>query len=185
LDFHDATLANDLAKERPELFIALYLNNMSESPWHRQLDLGGTGTSGLMRRASLRTMQKATKRFLNQTQILNKHSAERAGKVVLDFWAAVALLLGTAWDNPRRYLVTKGVGVYSLMGIAADLSNECLLQTPDKRYFTNKLSEFITEIDWTTEGAMKGFGGESGVTLALTLLRNTRDKRSLKLISNG
>src|SRR5436309_2454000 len=55
LDFHDATLATDLAKERPELFIALHLNNNTESPWYRQLDLGGTSTSGLLRRASLRT----------------------------------------------------------------------------------------------------------------------------------
>jgi DGQHR domain-containing protein len=185
LDFHDATLAGDLAKERPELFIALYLNNTSDSPWYRQLDMGGTGTSGLMRRASLRTLQKATKRFLSQTQILQKHSTEYAAKVVLDYWAAVALLLRTAWDNPRKYLVTKGVGVYALMGIAADLCSENLLQTPDKRYFTSKLSEFITDIDWTSDGTLKGFGGEAGVTLALALLRAARAKHPLKLISNG
>jgi len=62
LDFHDATLTQDLAGERPELFIALYLNNSSGSPWYRQLDLGGISTSGLMRRASLRTMQKADRK---------------------------------------------------------------------------------------------------------------------------
>ena len=47
LDFHDATLATDLARERPELFIALHLNNNSDSPWYRQLDLGGSSTLGL------------------------------------------------------------------------------------------------------------------------------------------
>ena len=44
--------------------------------------------------------------------------------MVLDFWAAVALLLRDAWDNPRRTLLCKGVGVYALMGIAGDLVNE-------------------------------------------------------------
>jgi DNA sulfur modification protein DndB len=185
LDFHDATLATDLAKERPELFIALYLNNTSESPWYRQLDLGGVGTSGLMRRASLRTMQKAIKRFLSQTQILRNNSAESAAKMVLDFWAAVALLLKVAWDNPRKYLVTKGIGVYSLMGIASDLYREGTDRTADKRYFISRLSEFITDIDWTSEGPLKGLGGDSGVTLAVNLLRSAREKKQLRLISNG
>jgi DNA sulfur modification protein DndB len=185
LDFHDATLTGDLSTERPELFIALYLNNTNESPWHRQLDLGGVGTSGLMRRASLRTMQKAIKRFLTHTQILQSNSAESAAKVVLDFWAAVALLLRVAWDNPRKYLVTKGVGVYSLMGIASDLYKESVVKTPDKRYFISRLSEFITDMNWTSQGPLKGLGGDSGVTLAISLLRAAREKRRLRLISNG
>ena len=45
LDFHDAQLSQDLAKERPEIFIALYLNSEASSPWRRQLDLGGSTTS--------------------------------------------------------------------------------------------------------------------------------------------
>ena len=64
LDFHDSTLANDLASERPELFIALQLNNNSESPWYRQLDLGGASTSGLFRRASSEQSRKLLNAFL-------------------------------------------------------------------------------------------------------------------------
>lgn len=185
LDFHDATLARDLSDERPELFIALYLNNVSDSPWYRQLDLGGSSTSGLMRRASLRTMQKSIKRFLNQTHILRQHSAESTARIVVDFWSAVALLLREGWDNPRRTLITKGVGVYSLMGIAADLYLEGVSQSIDKRYFMNKLSEFITDVDWTTNGPLKGLGGESGVKLAVETLRSARDKRHLRIVSNA
>src|SRR5580698_6526463 len=73
LDFHDATLAADLASERPELFVALHLNNDTQSPWYRQLNLGGHTTSGLTRRASLRTMQKAIKRFLTQTKATQRY----------------------------------------------------------------------------------------------------------------
>jgi DGQHR domain-containing protein len=141
LDFHDATLATDLASERPELFIALHLNNNSESPWYRQLDLGGASTSGLMRRASLRTMQKAVKRFLTQTKILRHHQADAVAQIVLDFWAAIAVLLRDAWDNPRRHLINKGVGVYALMTVAGDLYAEVQSgQLCDKRFFVNKLS---------------------------------------------
>jgi hypothetical protein len=185
LDFHDATLAGDLATERPELFIALHLNNNSDSPWYRQLDLGGSTTSGLMRRASLRTVQKAIKRFLIQTKVLRVHSPEAAAKIVLDFWAAVATVLKPEWDNPRKHLINKGVGVYSLMSIAADLYADLGSgQVCDKRYFINKLADFLRDINWASNGPLGGFGGESGVKSALVIIRKTRAKKRLR-ISNG
>ena len=124
LDFHDSRLATDLAAERPELFIAIHLKNDSQSPWFSQVSLGGKATSGLTRRASLRTLQTAIKRFLTQTKILQKHPPEVVAQMVLDFWSAVAVLLWDAWSNPRKTLLCKGVGVYALMGIAGDLVNE-------------------------------------------------------------
>jgi DNA sulfur modification protein DndB len=185
LDFHDATLATDLASERPELFVALHLNNNSESPWYRQLDLGGTSTSGLMRRASLRTMQKAIKKFLSQTRVLRAHSPEVAAQIVLDFWSAIAIVLQEAWDSPRHHLINKGVGVYALMAVAGDLYTECLGQGCDKRYFVTKLAEFITELDWSSQGPLKGFGGEGGVSSVVALIRETRKKPQLRVVSNG
>ena len=46
IDFHDAQLSTDLAADRPELFIAVFLKNEPSSPWFRQLDLGGKPSSG-------------------------------------------------------------------------------------------------------------------------------------------
>lgn len=185
LDFHDATLATDLASERPELFIALHLNSNTESPWYRQLDLGGSGTSGLMRRASLRTMQKAIKRFLAQTKVLQHQSVETVAQIALDFWSAVAVVLREEWDNPRQSLINKGVGVYTLMSIAADLYLESLGQPCDKRYFVANLSEFITNVDWSSQGPLKGFGGEGGVNSALALIRQSRAKQKLRIVTSG
>ena len=185
LDFHDASLTSDLAKIRPELFIALQLHSNSESPWHGQLDLGGKSTSGLARRASLRTMQKAVRGFLNQSRILERLSPEQVARTVLDYWTAVAVVLRDAWDNPRRHLINKGVGVYALMEIAADLVEESGSGHCDRKYFVNKLSEFMPEIDWSTSGLLKGLGGEGGVKTALALIRTERRKRQLRVVSNG
>lgn len=184
LDFHDASLTSDLAVERPELFIALHLNHNPESPWFRQLDLGGGSTSGLMRRASLRTMQKAIKRFLRFSKILSKRSPELAAQVVLAFWVAVSVLLREEWDNPRRHLVNKGVGVYALMTIAADLyqESETTGQTCDKKFLLARLSEFITDIDWSSTGKLAGLGGEAGVKSALNFIRSVRSNRRLKVM---
>lgn len=185
LDFHDASLAADLARDRPELFIALHLSSNSESPWHKQLDLGGTATSGMMRRASLRTMQKAVKRFLTQTKLGRAGSIEAAAEVVIGFWGAVANLLQEEWNSPRQYLINKGIGVYALMTIAADIYGESHGQVCDKKFFTAKLSEFITEIDWSRNGPMKGLGGEGGVKAAVSLIRQIRAKHGLKVVANG
>lgn len=185
LDFHEASLAGDLAKEKPELYIALQLNVHPDSPWCKQLDLGGTATSGMMRRASLRTMQKAVKKFLSQSRILQTESIESATAIVLAFWSAASIVLQEAWNSPREYLVNKGVGVYALMHIAADLYLEAKGQACDKRYFVSKLSEFITDLDWSRGGAFRGFGGETGVSTVVAAIRTARKKSNLRVVVNG
>ena len=143
---------------------------------------GGTTTSGLSRRASLRTMQKAIKRFLVQTKILQHRGPDVVAQIVLDFLSAVALLLRDAWDNPRKSIICKGVGVYSLMGVAGDLVNEAGNATIDKRYFSGKLADFVFDVDWSNGGLFRGLGGEGGVKQALALLRSTRGKGQLRVV---
>jgi DNA sulfur modification protein DndB len=187
LDFHDARLAGDLAKDRPELFIALQLNNNDSSPWFRQLDLGGAKTSGLQRRASLRTMQKAIKRFIQHTRRFGLHSPEAAAQIVIDFWSCTATLLRQEWDNPRHHLITKGVGVYALMSIAADLYEESVraARACDRRFLMGRLSEFLNSIDWSSTGPLKGLGGEAGVKTALSYVRSARIKSLITAVPHG
>jgi DNA sulfur modification protein DndB len=185
LDFHEASLAGDLGREKPELYIALQLNVHPDSPWCKQLDLGGAATSGMMRRASLRTMQKAVKRFLSQSQILKNESVESAAEVVIAFWAAVSVVLQEPWNAPREYLVNKGVGVYALMTIASDLYSEIDRQVCDKRYFINKLSEFLGDVDWSRNGPFHGFGGEGGVAPVVSAIRAIRSKSPIRVVTHG
>ena len=184
LDFHDAELIQDVARERPELFIALQLHEDSESPWHGQLDLGGNRTSGMKRRASLRTMQKAIKRFLNQTKAIESVSPQQVADVVAAFWRAITIVLEEEWRDSRRHMITKGIGVYALMGIAGDLFIEARLdyERCDENYFCEKLFDFITNVDWTNHGTFKALGGESGANEALTILRSKRPQNILKVV---
>ncbi|MDN4631970.1 DGQHR domain-containing protein [Sphingomonas sp. PsM26] len=186
LDFHDGRLSADLAGDRPELFIALHLNNDAGSPWHRQLDLGGVSTSGMSRKASLRTIQKAVKRFLARSRILRTETVETAARVVLDFWSAVATVLPHAWLKPRKHLVTKGIGVYALMDVAADLWLERREGSPvDQRFFTQKLADFAAEIDWSSDGDFVGLGGEAGAKAAAAHIRAARRRLNIKAVANG
>lgn len=186
LDFHDAQLASDLSEERPELYIALFMRRETASPWHNQLDLGGNSTSGMTRRASLRIFQKAVKQFLQRTKILERHSVDEAAHIVLDFWTAVATVLQVQWHAPRKHMLTKGVGVYALMEIAADI----FLETPkhtlcDRRYLAAALSDFAPEFDWSTTGPLSGLGGHGGVKKAVEIIRAARRATRLKVVGNG
>ena len=186
LDFHDAQLATDLGADRPELYISLFIRREATSPWHNQLDLGGTSTSGMGRRASLRTFQKAVQQFLHRTKILDARSLDDAAHLVLDFWAALISVLPAQWQNPRKHILTKGVGVYALMEIAADL----FLETPknricDRKYFLTALSDFALDFDWSTSGPLKGLGGQGGVKKAVELIRAARRNLRLKVIRSA
>jgi DNA sulfur modification protein DndB len=183
LDLHDSRLCDDLASERPELFIALSLKTDESSPWYQQLDLGGT--SGKQRRASLRTMQKAVRRFLVKSEILKEQSAECAARMVRDFWIAVSRVLAEEWSQPRRHWLNKGVGVYALMEIAADLYKENKGRACDRKFFAAALADFASDFDWSTEGPLKGLGGEGGVKEAVRLIRDLRRKKRMKVVSNG
>lgn len=186
LDFHASQLAADLGTERPEIYIALKLNDVSGSPWQRRLDLGGKRTVGTRRYASLRTMQKAVRRFLRESQILDTHSADQAFQVIQDFWTAVTKVLSNEWNDPRHHFLTKGIGVYSLMSVAGDLYAEGPKQGAKigVDYFTRVLSDFISDIDWSSHGDLQGFGGAGGADQAVNLIRERRKRRRLKAVGN-
>ena len=185
LDYHEAQLAESLAQDRPELFIALQLNSIEGSPWFRRLNLGGKTTSGLKRVASLRMMQQAVSNFVKATEILATNSVDDAVRVVLDFWRAVVAVLPEEWAEPRRYMLTKGIGLYALMRIAADIFIECrdAGRPCDKRAFTTALADFAGPIDWSTSGPLKGFGGQGGVKAAVEHLREVRKRAQYKVVN--
>lgn len=182
LDFHDARLCEDLANDRPELFIALCLSNDPASPWCGQLDVGGTRVSGLARKASLRTLQKAVRRFIQRSSILKRRSVEEAARVVLDFWVAVSVAMREDWSKPRGSLLAKGVGVYALMEIAADMWRESEVALTRDAMIV-QLSDLAVEVDWSSDGPLKGLGGESGAAAAAAHLRAIRAGLNLRRVA--
>jgi len=167
---------------KPELYLAMQLHERPTSPWYQRLDMGGSGTVGLKRYASLRTMQKAARRFLKAAQ-LPPESISEAVDAAVNFWRAVALLLVRQWNEPRAHLLTKGIGVYALMSLAGDIVFEAKVRghTLDERYFSAVLSDFIGNVDWSNRGPMHGFGGVAGADKAYELLKAARHTTLVRL----
>ena len=132
-------------------------------------------------------MQKAVKRFLSTSTILAHHTPEEASEVVLHFWKAVVGLLERQWQEPRKHLLTKGVGVYALMTLAGTIYSEIADHTPapTEHEFRELLSPFITCIDWSHKGSLKGFGGESGAQEAFRFVDQIRKQTPQLSKTNG
>lgn len=188
LDFTESRLVeNDLKEANPELFLALVLHEDQRSPWYQRLDLGGRRTTGTMRIASLRTMQKAARRFLREGNLSNTAVDDATSATVIDFWKAVAFVLPKQWESPRQHMLVKGIGVYCLMSLAGELYREGVSknQRCDVDYYVSVLSDFIHTVDWSNHGPLKGFGGASGADAALELLRQMRSKNNSGYMTYG
>lgn len=186
IDLTEAKLIGDsLNQINPALYYAMRLAELPLSPWYQRLDMGGNAVVGNKRVASLRTMQQAARRFLKEAQLPDNVNTEDVTELLINFWLAVSYLLKDAWENPRRYLLNKSIGVYSLMSIAGDLTREATmdLKRCDQDYFIGKLSDFIDQVDWSNDGPLKGFGGVKGADAALELIRHTR--KSIRLGNYG
>jgi DNA sulfur modification protein DndB len=176
LDYTGAKLAQeDLAVAHPAIALALRLQEDPDSPWHHRLDLGGDRTTGTKRIASLRTMQKAIRRFQREAGDCGA-DLNVVGRQLVDFWKAVVRIYPYQWMQARRHLITKGIGVYALMSMAGVLVAEARTRgrQVDQDYFVEKLSDFGDGVDWSNTGAMKGFGGAGGADRAFELLKSVR-----------
>lgn len=188
LDFTEAKLTGHaLSSVKPELFIALRLQDDPLSPWYQRLDMGGTSIVSPKRQASLRTMQKAVKRFLKEAHIPAEHISDLAPHIAMDFWKAVSIVASNEWKSPRSHMITKGVGVYSLMSLAGILVREAreANRKCDLDYFIAKLSDFICLIDWTNQGTLQGYGGASGADAVLELMVQLRNKATNGFLIHG
>ncbi|CAE6879049.1 hypothetical protein R75471_01676 [Paraburkholderia domus] len=183
LDSTEAQLVGDrLPETNPELYYAIQLSDNVRSPWRGHLDKGGQATVGMLRTATIRTMQNAIRRFLKAAEIPIGTTHQSITDLLIDFWTAVSFVLPYEWSTPRKHVVTKGVGVYALTSFAADLVREARNEQRicDLNFFIGRLSDFLHLIDWSSQGAMKGYGGTGGASAALELLRHTR-KQALNI----
>jgi hypothetical protein len=127
-------------------------------------------------------MQKAAKGFLRRIQPGRRTSAEDAARLALAFWVAVERVIPHVFTHARTHLVTKGIGVYALMELAAELVNEQNSNAAmDADAFVLALADFAPQFDWSSGGPLKGLGGEGGVSAALRLICEARNRLRLRV----
>lgn len=170
-DFLQSKLVEDIAQEAPHLLITKRLNEDQNSPWYRLIRYGGEATSGLKRRTSLRMMQKCINRLIKRMRDKKFISVDHYYSVICSFWEAVKEVFPKEWEDHRHHLLTKGIGLYSLMLLLGDMVSKEDLEKLDKRYFVNKLKPLKTNIDWNAKGMFAAAGGQKGAIMVYEKLR--------------
>lgn len=178
-DYHNSNLIADLFADAPHLYIARRLNDDPDSPWFKMIRLGGKPTPGLKRRTSLRMMQTAVAHFLSNTSRKKFDSADMTFGVVANFWRAVAQVFSAEWCDPRHHLLTKGVGLHSLMHIAAHIANHAGPAALDKEFFVKQLSVLKGRVDWRSNGEFSSAGGKKGVADVTSRLKEALQHANL------
>ncbi len=161
-DYHESTLINDLATEAPHLYIARKLNEDTESPWYGIIRYGGENTSGLKRRTSLRMMQTSIRRFLRNCPPDSLGGIEGSYDLVAQYWRAVRRAFPEEWADHRHHLLTKGVGLYSLMLLLEDIVRSTPHEELTEDALFSKLDGLRPSIDWKSQGMFADAGGRKG-----------------------
>jgi DNA sulfur modification protein DndB len=161
IDYHQSVLL-DVARDDADLYIAKRLHDDPASVWSGSLKLGGKATLGTKRRMTLRGMRHAVDLFLRHAPIVDR-PIEDQYKIVADFWSAVVRTWPLAWSNPRKHLLTKGVGVQGLSLLASDIAK---LAAHEGEEITAEMFEAhlakVRTFDWSNRGECRGIGGRSG-----------------------
>jgi DGQHR domain-containing protein len=170
-DYHQTKLIADLAQEAPHLLIAKKLNEDPLSPWHRMVRYGGETTSGLMRRTSFRMLQTSVKKLVRQMRSVGITDLDRQYTTIVDFWYAVKESFEKEWEDHRHHLLTKGVGLYSLMELLGHLLSTRGSQPVGKAEFVRMLNPLVGSIDWRSDGLFADAGGKKGAHEVYSVLR--------------
>ncbi len=173
-DFHQSSLATNLAQDFPHLYIARALNERRDSPWFRMVRYGGEATSGLHRRTSLRMLQKTVQRFLRAAKG-QLGSVENTYRVIANYWWAISTLFPAEWEDPRHNLLTKGVGLYSLMMLLSDLVRGRTTDELTEDHFRKCLAHLKGKVDWSSRGSFAQAGGHKGAVEVYQRLRELVD----------
>lgn len=161
-DYHESKLLDDLSAEAPHLYIGRRLNEDPVSPWYKMIRYGGENISGPKRRASLRMMQKTVATFFAMTRGQHLGNIEDRYKLVLNFWIAVKETFESEWADHRHHLLTKGVGLYSLMPLLGDIVKKNPSASFTKDFFKKILAPLQGTFDWSSGGRFAYVGGRKG-----------------------
>jgi len=170
-DYHESKLLDDLASEAPHLYIARRLNEDPTSPWYRLIRYGGERTSGLKRRTSLRMMQKSVLRFMREFPAGALGGIDESYGLVARYWRAVRRVFPEEWADHRHHLLTKGVGLYSLMLLLADIVKSAGPAGLTEDRLVALLQRMREHVDWRSQGMFADAGGQKGAREVYLVLK--------------
>jgi DGQHR domain-containing protein len=163
LDNIEARLTpEEILKQRePEIYIARKLGHDPESPLHGRVYEGGRKTAG--QEIPLRTLALGIKYMLARpTKLAAMRDAEAQYKLIKNYLLAVKKWQPQSWNEPRKYLILRGAGLWAICLIGADVVDRVLTKGSFSVEAMYNVLISGRDWDWSNKGEFQGYGGAGG-----------------------
>lgn len=150
-----------LKRKNPSLFIAKKLGIDESSPFYKRIfDGGKKNYKNLIPLRSLNT--GISYMFSRPTKLNALKDADAQYKLIKNFFLAIKMWEPNPWDEPSKYLMIRGVGLWAICFIGAEVIDRVL----DKGKF--EVSDMIQIFEsgkkwnWSNNGDFSGYSGRGG-----------------------
>ena len=166
------TPLEDLASDKPALWIANKLAEDPKSPFHGIVYLGGEKekVQGLDRRVNLAALRTGVQMILKENIKLRDEAFNDILKryvIIRTYWSAVKKTFAQEWANAKEYLLLRGFGVWCMSILGADIIDRCLIRPINPSQYEEEMSAYLRQIsrdvNWhRKEGNVTHYGGRVG-----------------------
>lgn len=138
------------------------LNLDPDSPWFERVNM--TGARGMHRPVNLTSFVNALKPLLRQHTFFQAMELSSQVLLLKRFWNVTRDMFPDAWGEPRRYILLKTLGVYTMSQVAAYVFELCAAKGGD--FFQERMQEYLSPLagfDWhRSTSPFQALGGLKG-----------------------
>jgi DGQHR domain-containing protein len=150
-----------LIAENPELYIARRLGDDPESPLNARVYAGGKQAPGF--HIPLRTLHTGIK-YLKQrsTKIDQLEDIDAEYLFIRNYWSALRKWVPGAWEEPKKYLLLRGAGLWGACVLGGMVIDRCLEKGHYSVQDILRILKSGSDWDWSRSGNFKGYSGRGG-----------------------
>lgn len=163
LDNIEARLTGEerLKRQDPQLYIARKLGSDKTSPLCELIYEGGKKTVDVI--VPLRNLKSGiTYMFSRAKKLTALQDADAQYKVIKNYFDAVKKWQPYAWQEPKKYIILRGTGLWAICFIGADVIDRTLSQGSYTAESMKKILDSGKNWDWSNTGDFRGYGGRDG-----------------------
>jgi len=187
--------SEQLAKDKPTVWIANKLVTDEESPFFGIVYLGGEKQKpqALDRKVSLAHLRTAVDMILKLSiKLRDVDDIEDKHVLIRTYWKAVKKVFSQEWADSKEYLLLRGFGVWSMSIVGADIIDRCFPSNGIWDQFEEKVASYLRQIHGTvnwdkSEGDVKGYGGRLGARVLADRMRQylSDEGVDLRVLTHG
>jgi DGQHR domain-containing protein len=150
--------------------IVYRLNRDSDSPWLERVNM--TGSKGMHRPVNLASFANALKPLLRQHGFFQTMELNDQVLLLKRFWSVTRDMFPDAWSEPRRHILLKTLGVYTMSQVAEYVFELCAANGGD--FSQERMQEYLSPLagfDWHRgTSPFRALGGMKGCKEATVVL---------------